>query len=274
MKLLTFPIALAFVGLTALSATAQVCGNADQPCEIESGTYHIAIPEGDKPAGIVMHLHGGGGQARSMLTAQMAEEAAARNYVFVAPQGYHPNARFERDWSVTATNMAYDRDDLVFLRDVLADVQENHAAQDVPVLLSGFSRGGSMVWDVACQAPTFADAYAPLAGAFWEGLPDSCAGSVRLFHTHGWTDRTVPLEGRAFAEMGVVQGDVWASLKIMRETNGCVDRQPAANSFDGNLWFRTWNDCDAGELDLMLHQGGHGAPDGWAALMLDWFEQG
>ena len=129
-----------------------------------------------------------------------------------------------------------------------------------------------MVWDVACADPEFADAYAALAGAFWDDLPSECAAPVRMFHTHGWNDRVVPLEGRSFG--AVVQGDVWASLKILRETNGCVNRQPESSRFDGDYWFRHWGDCEAGEIDLMLHQGGHGAPRGWSGLMLDWFEEG
>ena len=208
-----------------------------------------------------------------MMNGQMAQQANARNYVFVAPQGYHPDSRFVRNWSVSANNSFFERDDIAFLEDVMADIQDRHNDRDLPLFLSGFSRGGSMVWDIACQSPNFADAYAPLAGAFWDDLPESCAAPVRLFHTHGWSDRVVPLEGRSFADGAVVQGDVWASLKIMRETNGCTNRQPESSRFEGTYWFRKWSDCQDGQLDLMLHQGGHGAPDGWAELMLDWFEQ-
>ncbi|MEX0365013.1 MAG: polyhydroxybutyrate depolymerase, partial [Ruegeria sp.] len=153
-----------------------------------------------------------------------------------------------------------------------ADVRDRTSQPDGMVLLSGFSRGGSMVWDIACRDPSFADAYAPVAGAFWDALPARCTAPVMLFHTHGWTDRTVPLEGRSFGGGLVVQGDVWASLKILRETNGCDARQPERNSFEGDLWFRHWTDCAGGDIELMLHKGGHGAPPGWAKRMLDWFE--
>lgn len=272
MKYLKFLIA-ASVGFMANPSFAQTCGDADNACEISDGTYHIAMPSGT-PVGIVMHLHGGGGYAAAMLNSQMSAEAAARDYIFVAPQGFHPNSRFVRNWSVKANNSFFERDDVAFLENVLADVHDRHGGTDVPVVLSGFSRGGSMVWDVACETPDFADAYAPMAGAFWDDLPDSCEGPVRLFHTHGWSDRVVPLEGRSFSDGAVVQGDVWASMKIMRETNECGNRQPESSRFEGAFWFRTWTDCDAGQMELMLHQGGHGAPDGWAGYVLDWFEAG
>ncbi len=234
----------------------------------------MLLPETDTIQGIVIHLHGGGATGAAMMTSGLAEEAHARGYVFVAPNGEQPQNRWTKDWSVRAANMSFTRNDASFLAAVLADARQRSGMMDGPVLLAGFSRGGSMVWNMACDMPDFATAYAPLAGAFWESLPDTCAGPVRLFHTHGWTDRTVPLEGRAFFDGAVVQGDVWASLKVLRETNGCANRQPDSTSFDGNLWLRHWTECAAGQIDLLLHQGGHSAPEGWAEKVLDWFEEG
>ena len=261
----------------ALSATtlqAQVCGDANTPCEIEGGTYHAVAPTGT-PNGVVLFLHGGGGRGKSLLKSGMAKAATERGYVYVAPDGYHPNSRFVRNWAVKANNSTFERDDVAFLDEVLADVRKRFNVTAKPTLLSGFSRGGSMVWDVACQNPNFATAYAPIAGAFWDDLPETCVAPVKLFHTHGWTDRTVPLEGRTFGGFGrgrVTQGDVWASLKILREINGCDKRQPETNSFDGDMWFRHWTDCSGADIELMLHQGGHGVPKGWSTRTLDWFE--
>ena len=258
--------------LMAQPALAQECGGADAPCRLDSGNYHMAQPDVAEARGIVLHLHGGGGRGRGLLKSGLAQEALSRGYVFVAPDGDHPTRRFKRDWSVRGKNLSYDRDDEVFLSEVLADVRDRTGLADAPLLLAGFSRGGSKVWDVACFQAGFADAYAPLAGAFWDDLPETCEAPVRLFHTHGWNDRTVPLEGRSFGGGAVVQGDVWASLKILRETNGCDARQPERNSFEGDLWFRHWTDCKAGVIELMLHKGGHGAPKGWAVRVMDWFE--
>lgn len=265
--------AFAFAALCAAPTWAQDCGDAQTPCEVDGGTYHLALPDIAAPKGVVIHLHGGGGRGRGLLKSGLGRGAVDRGYVFVAPDGYHPGARFERNWSVRARGSSFKRDDSEFLRDVLADVRAKTGVGDAPVLLAGFSRGGSMVWDIACHDPDFANAYAPLAGAFWDDLPTACTAPVRLFHTHGWNDRTVPLEGRSFGGGAVVQGDVWASLKVLRETNGCDARQPERNSFDRDLWFRHWTDCKAAEIQLMLHKGGHGAPKGWANRMLDWFEE-
>ncbi|MEL6412145.1 MAG: polyhydroxybutyrate depolymerase [Pseudomonadota bacterium] len=253
---------------------AQECGSQDVPCNVEAGTYHIELPETDTIQGIVMYLHGGGATGAVMMSSGLAKEARARGYVFVAPNGEQPQNRWTKDWSVLADNMKFTRNDTTFLASVLTDARKRSGVSEGPVLLAGFSRGGSMVWNMACGMPEFATAYAPLAGAFWETLPDTCSGPVRLFHTHGWADRTVPLEGRSFIDGSVVQGDVWASLKVLRETNGCDNRQPDSVSFDGSLWLRRWTECASGQIDLLLHQGGHSAPEGWAEKVLDWFEKG
>lgn len=269
-------LSVGLVGTCALAGpvVAQACGDAQTPCTIEAGTYHMAMPEeGVAVKGLVMHLHGGGGRGQGLLKSGLARGALARGYVFVAPDGYHPDYRYQRNWSVRAKGTQFKRDDAVFLRDVLAEVQAKTGVEDLPVLLAGFSRGGSMAWDIACYDPEFASGYAPLAGALWDDLPEVCTAPVNLFHTHGWNDRTVPLEGRSLRGGAVIQGDVWASLKIMRETNGCTNRQPEENSFDEDYWYRHWTDCDAGQIDLMLHKGGHGAPRGWAVQVLDWFER-
>ena len=264
-------LATAF-GWIVLSLPAHACGGSDERCSLPSGNYYMAEPAADAAKGIVVHLHGGGGRGRGLLNSGLGKEAVARGYIFVAPDGDQPGTRFSKNWSVRSNDRVFPRDDIGFLDEVLADVRSRTGASDVPVMLAGFSRGGSMVWDVACHNPTFADAYAPLAGAFWDDLPETCKAPVRLFHTHGWNDRTVPLEGRSFGGGSTIQGDVWQSLKVLRANNGCDARQPERNSFEGDLWFRHWTDCKAGEIQLMLHKGGHGAPKGWSVRMMDWFE--
>lgn len=270
-KTLRSVLAVGALMTSPVLASAQACGGAQRPCQVADGSYHLRLPDADPAVGIVMHLHGGGGTGRGMINSGLAKEASARGYVVVAPNGEHPENRWTKDWSVRADGMSFERDDVAFLGDVLADVRQKASLPDAPVLLAGFSRGGSMVWNMACMNPDFADAYAPMAGAFWDSLPTDCVGPVHVFHTHGWTDRTVPLEGRAFG--AIVQGDVWASLAVLRKTNGCRNRQPESSSFRGQNWLRHWTDCDAGSINLLLHPGGHGAPKGWSKSVMDWFEK-
>lgn len=269
-------IPLLFIGLWLFaipSISAQECGQAETPCTLSLGTYHVLVPTNAEYKGAVVLLHGGGGTGKGLLKTNMARQAVKRGFVFVAPNGFHPTARFKNNWAVRAKNFGHELDDIKFLNAVMDDVAKKFVVDRKKFLLSGFSRGGSMVWDVACHAPHSALAYAPSAGAFWDDLPQKCVGPVDLFHTHGWNDRTVPLEGRPIFKGNVIQGDVWQSLKILRASNGCTNRQPASSSVKNNQWWRHWDDCRSGRIDLMLHDGGHGAPKSWAETTLDWFEE-
>jgi polyhydroxybutyrate depolymerase len=142
--------------------------------------------------------------------------------------------------------------------------------QRVRMLLAGFSIGGSQVSYLACAHPDAFAAYAPVAGSFWRPHPAGCAGPVRLLHTHGLADRTVPLEGREVAS-GFRQGNVYEAMQIWRATDACgaVAARNSTAIFD----VQHWGDCAPGsDLIFALHDGGHSIPEGWADMALDWFE--
>ncbi|MEM6422955.1 MAG: hypothetical protein AAF698_10220, partial [Pseudomonadota bacterium] len=202
--------------------------------------------------------------------AGMAEALSKRGYALILPEGVPRAGRTQRDWSVSDGGR-HPRQDIAFLDEIIADAAGRGVDTD-RLMLAGFSRGGSMVWDVACQRPALFRAYAPVAGAFWEPLPEACAGPVDLFHVHGWDDKVVPLEGRPIGSR-LMQGDVFAALGILRRTMGCALRQPDDRSAAAWRWTRHWSQCQAGgQIDFWLHPGGHVVPDTWLDAALPWFE--
>jgi polyhydroxybutyrate depolymerase len=262
--------------LAAAPARAQACGTPEGECPTADGFYRLALPEdpegGSVPA--LFYLHGwGGSSAGVMKNAAMRKALAARGYALIAPEGDRTvPGRKQRSWGIR-NGRTYARDDISFIAQVMDDAVQYGIDRD-RILLTGFSVGGSMVWDTACHAPRTARAYAPIAGAFWESLPEVCQAPVDMFHTHGWTDRVVPIEGRKVANGTLTQGDVFASLAILRETLGCDPHIPDTMPLDedSNYWLRSWSNCPAGRIDFMLHPGGHATPKGWLSRALDWFE--
>jgi len=271
--------AVLIAALLALWSGAAFAGcQADAaPCQIASGTYHIERPAGVDPQAklpAVEFLHGWGasGQA-TMANRGMVDALLARGYAVIAPDGRLRESGPGRTWDFhPARATAAMRDEALFLAAVADDAALHHGIDRDRVILAGFSIGGSTTSYVACKTPDAFAAFAPVAGSFWNPLPESCAGPVRLLHVHGWTDTTVPLEGRRLRS-GVTQGDVFAAMAIWRQTNGCV--QPRPDQFDRSADFqvRRWTGCAAGSaLGFALHGGSHGIPKGWANLALDWFE--
>ena len=276
MRLLS-PIAVLLLFTLSFQAFADDCGaDPGTLCEVANGEYRIALPEGvDRPPTLIW-LHGWGGSANGVMKNRgMISKLAERGFALIAPDGRITSKKWKnKNWAVR-DGRPYERDDIEFLREIVAHAVAHHGIDRERILLSGFSRGGSMVWDVACHDPGLARAYAPVAGAFWEPMTERCNAPVDLFHTHGWADRTVPLEGRPLANGTLIQGDVFQSLFILRAANGCGNRQPDEAPIDADtaVLQRSWTDCSGGrQIDFMLHPGGHSIPKGWLDRTLDWFE--
>ncbi|KAJ56223.1 polyhydroxybutyrate depolymerase [Actibacterium mucosum KCTC 23349] len=260
--------------LFGAAAMAADCGGVDQACEVPMGSYHIAMPEGvDGAVPAVIFLHGAGGTgAREISNDAMRNGLLSRGYALIAPNGMGREGRGGGFWSFIPGREIL-RDENAFLDEVAADAAQKFGVDRDRIVLSGFSIGGSMTSYAACAQPDQFSAYAPVAGSFWRPHPAECTGPVRLLHTHGWTDGTVPLEGRPLRGGAINQGDVFHGMSIWRAANGCdawkADRFEMTESF----WHRRWVNCNEGTaLEFVLFPGGHGVPRGWSQMMLDWYE--
>ena len=265
--------ALAALMLLVPGVAYSACGHDPAPCTLAEGTYHVALPETAGPHPAVVFLHGWGGSGAGTLSnSGMVDPFLARGYAVIAPDGQPREGRPGRSWDFDP-NRPSTRDETAFIRAVADDAAGRFGLTRDHMLLSGFSIGGSMTSYAACTDPEAFAAYAPVAGSFWRPEPAACAGPVRLLHTHGWADRTVPLEGRTLGP-GFAQGDVFEALQVWRETDGCTAIRPDRITTEGPYQRRSWTSCLPGAgLDFALHPGGHTIPKGWATLALDWFEK-
>lgn len=256
------------------ASAAANCNGIPEPCRIAEGTYHIVLPAettGPRPA--VMLLHGYGGEGVGFIRNKgMVDVLLARGYAVIAPDGQMRVNGKGRSWDFYPDRPAT-RDETAFLIAVADHAAATYGLDRQEILLAGFSIGGSMTSYVACQEPGAFAAYAPLAGSFWRPHPADCAGPVRLLHTHGTADKTVPMVGRAITP-DFVQGNVLEAMEIWRETNGCMPT-PEQDVIQQTI-FRVshWTGCTPGsDLSLALHDGGHSIPKGWIPMTLDWFEK-
>ncbi len=261
--------------LTAGQALALDCGSETEPCKIASGEYHIAVPAGWQGGPAVMYLHGYGSTGSKIIrNKRFVGRFTERGYAVIAPTALPWHQNKPTDWAVRDGWNTYPRADVRFFRDVMADAAVHAQVDPERVLLSGFSRGGSMVWEVACLAPDFAHAYAPVSGGFWLPATEDCIGPVHMLHTHGFADKLVPLEGRTWHndefDVTVSQADIWEGLKLWRRENECPNNAVKHDVKDGN-WRKRWS-CGQGSLELVLHKRGHTLPKNWTSIVLDWFE--
>lgn len=261
-----------------LPASAE-CGGASEFCKVPLGSYYATLPErpispGEKRP-FVLFFHGAGGMGTSVLEpGSFLRPFVDAGYAVIGANGLvRPGNAFGAGWSFRPEGPQL-RDELAFAKEVMADAVDRFGLDRKRALLTGFSIGGSLVWYLACREPGLGAAYAPLAGGFWRPHPTACAGPVDLLQTHGWRDRTVPLEGRPLRGGELYQGDIFEGLQIWRGINGCKGLRADVFATSAGFWQRTWNACESGrELSLVLHPGDHDAvPMEWADMARVWFE--
>ncbi len=259
-------ILIAF-SVCCLSTAALACG-AETACEVESGHYMVSVPsgwDGETPLPAAIYFHGWQSTAEAAMANERMRQAFDEiGVLLIVPQGA------EKTWShVGSPTQA--RDEIAFIDELLADIDERWPIDPDRFWVTGFSQGGSMAWDVACYRGDRFTAFAPFSGTFWDPLPETCpSGPVNLRQVHGFIDNVVPLEGRAIRTWH--QGDVFAGLDILREVNGCR-ANPTEFEMTDELRCRIWDGCSSGEeLRLCLHDGGHGMPEGWVADTWAWVQ--
>ncbi|MDX8352494.1 alpha/beta hydrolase family esterase [Cognatiyoonia sp. IB215182] len=261
------------------SGAAHACSQST-PCTVGERDYYIALPEtGSEAMPSVVYIHGWGGSGSGALrNTGMVSAFLERGYAVIAPDGVPRQGANGRTWGFHPLS-GRQMSEVAFLEAVRDDALGRFDLDPDRVMLAGFSIGGSMTAYTACLSPDSFAAYAPLGGNFWRPHPTECAGPVRMLHTHGWNDGTVPLEGRAVNGLpaddpeAFVQGDIFYALSIWRAANGCQYLKADRFVTDGPFWRRIWDRCsDGSALEFALYPGGHSIPGAWPELVVDWFD--
>lgn len=244
--------ALLLLALLLAAAGARAEGRCD-PCTVAGGTYRALAPagwDGKRPLGLLVFLHGWMQEGGDIVGDRgIAAAARMQGFLLVAPDG------LLRTWAHQGAPSRA-RDEIAFLRAVVADAKARWPIETRRVVAAGFSQGGSMVWDLACRAPEGFTAFLPFSGGFWEPIPERCAGAVDLRHVHGLDDRTVPMAGRAVVG-SFRQADIRAGFARWVSADGCGGR-PVVLREGRDLTCESWSGCNGGHrLQLCTRPGGH-----------------
>jgi polyhydroxybutyrate depolymerase len=235
-------------------------------CEVEGGYYLAALPadwDGNSPLPLVVYFHGWNSSPEGTFRNRaMVNAVNRRGALFVSPfarTGY---------WRQIGTGRAEaGRDELAYVRAVMADIARRWPIDTEHSLASGFSRGASMVWNVACFAGPLFRAYAPISGGFWNSTPSDCpTGPVSLRHIHGTADRVV-----AYDKIGIYNSmPIAEGLATLRRLDGCVET-PDTRLQHRRFACDRWQGCASGQvLEICLHDRGHSIPAEWVAEGFDW----
>ena len=180
-------ILLAFtLGLTALVVNnAHACGRGSD-CAIGDRTYRIALPPSPSgKVGAVIFIHGYQGKPeRVMRNRSLVKAVTDLGLAFVSPKSAYG------DWDIPNSPSQKDgTSEYPFFEKLKADLVDKHGIDPDRIMVTGFSAGGMMTWELACRRGDLFAAYAPIAGTFWNPVPQSCETlPQRIIHAHGTSD--------------------------------------------------------------------------------------
>jgi polyhydroxybutyrate depolymerase len=168
-------------------------------------SYLLKLPtayQADKSYKLLLVFHGSGGSAGNMHnTAQF--DQYSDEYIIA-----YPNSK-EVEWNEGCNcNVAHRKnvDDLGFVDDVIADIQQRHKVSDGEIYAAGFSQGGLFTQNLACNRAKVFKAVAIVAGSMSRQLATSCAPEAPLsvMMVHGSHDAVLPYNGLADSNFGLL----------------------------------------------------------------------
>lgn len=247
------------------TSIASACG-PDSDCRIGDRTYRIRMPEGAtaKPVGAIIFNHGYRGTAAGIMrNRRMGETIASLGVALVAPKAAGG------DWDIPNAPGGGDDRELIYFDALKKTLVERHDIDPQRIMVTGFSAGGMMTWELACKRGDQFAAFAPISGTFWAPVPQSCPTlPAPIIHMHGTSDRVVPLKGRVIQD--TKQGDIYKALNLAapKKTHG---NWGSMGEFDG-LTCQHKSPENLPPIQFCVHPGGHTMKSSWIVRAWKEFE--
>lgn len=237
-------------------------------------SYLLHVPRNfdpSQPAAVILALHGGGTNAKTMVKFSGLSEMANRaGFLAVYPNGSGRNPNF-LTWNVgncCGHALRENVDDVGFVRVLLDELGRSAKIDPARVFATGISNGGMLAYRLASELSDRIAAIASVAGPMGT---ETCQATrpVSVLHFHGTCDEFTPYNGgrgpKSFSQADF--HSVEFSVRAWIEANECPTagselRLPNKN-FDGTTVTKmTWGPGKA-ESEVVLytiHRGGHTWP--------------
>jgi polyhydroxybutyrate depolymerase len=208
--------------------------------------YVLFVPtgyDGTEPLPLVVNLHGGSSFATEELDRSKWDKMGEQeDFVVVAPNGIGKswNAGFGDDG----------RDDVGFIRAVVADIVADLCVDKKRVYVTGHSNGGAMTHKLGCEAADIFAAMAPICGWTEKGKACNPARALAVAAVRALDDPTVKYEGGGNAPSAEEDLQRWL------DADQCAD-MPVVSSYENTC--TTHTSCKDGTQVMECHPPGqHG----------------
>ncbi|GAB3039167.1 CE1 family esterase [Bowmanella dokdonensis] len=207
-------------------STTQTCAAVDGA--FGKGLYILEKPANTANAPILIGLHGAPGSPNELNAyLHVTDMAASEGYLVALPFGAG-----NWGWSSQIENDGILSKDSQFMQALVDDLVEKHQGDRSRVFVLGYSAGGFMAYQLACEIPEQFAGLISIAGQI-RGTIENCqpATGVAIHHIHGLSDLDVPFEGRADG-IASVQETMTHFAQINRCANNTEDWQEAGLTTD------------------------------------------
>ena len=246
---------------------AFACG-PDSDCLLGERTYRIQMPanhDGKTVVGAVIFNHGYRGTTEGVMAhKELTQAISDLGLVLVAPKSSRD------DWDIPNAPFNGPRTEITFFDALKQDLVSNHFVDPGKIMVSGFSAGGMVSWQLACERGGDYVGFAPISGTFWAPVPDECpAFPTNIIHVHGTADKVVPMEGRPIGS--ALQSNVYDALKLAVQTGNFAAWRSIGEA-DGLTCQERRSDTGK-MLQLCIHPGGHMFKPDWIVRAWKEFEK-
>jgi polyhydroxybutyrate depolymerase len=219
-------------------------------------TYRLYVPAAytpDRPAALVLNLHGFGSNARQHETySHMTQQAETSGFVTVAPDGTNSPQR----WYIYGSREPGYVDDFAFLSALIDDLSARLCIDLQQVYATGISNGAGMSSLAACRLYDKLAAIAPVAGSPYSALECRGKGPVPVIAFHGTEDQLVPFEGGPGGRLGLPTRSVRDNMLNWAKHNGC-DLTLSSERVAADVVVESYGGCRNGaDVRLYVVEGG------------------
>ena len=182
-------------------------------------TYYVSYPSNaSESTGLIINMHGFGGNASGQLAGtQMNNYALPQNLAVVYPQGVNSDIG-SPSWNVGTFWDFNDQDDIGFISALIDDVALNFEINLNRIYSCGFSNGGYMTYELACELSDKIAAFGSVSGNFMLNSNQQCneEREIPIIHFHGTSDPTVDYSPPSFDQSLTVS----ESIDYWKDFNG------------------------------------------------------
>jgi polyhydroxybutyrate depolymerase len=248
------------------SANVTIASNPAVSGGSRTRVYRVHVPRSynmNRSQAVVLAFHGysgsAGGEDQASGFTPLADQ---QDFIAVYPQGLPDEPSGKPFWaSVGPIDLGID--DLLFVSNVLNDLQKKFCVDPQRIYASGFSNGGGMTGFLACRLAGRIAAFVPISGNFY-ALPGGCKPGrpVPILDFHGTKDPLLPYNGQPIS----VNPD-WPLPSIPRWLQNWAARDGCSGGpvifLNGpRILGERWSGCQGNSevIHYRIIGGGHAAP--------------